>query len=53
MKAIKTIMNLATSAVGLWLVARLMYTYNNPILVGALFVTLICIKCCWEVFEDA
>lgn len=50
-KTIKTILNLAVSASGLWLVARLMYTYNNPIPVGALFVLLVCVKCCVEVIE--
>lgn len=52
MKTIKTILNLAISASGLWLVARLLYTYNNPITVGALFILLICARCCAEVIHD-
>ena len=51
MKTISTILNLAVSASGLWLVARLLYTYNNPIKVGALFVLLVCAKCCIEVIR--
>lgn len=51
MKTVKHILDLAISASGLWLVARLLYTYNNPIKVGALFVLLVCVKCCVEVIE--
>lgn len=45
----KTFLNLATAASGIWLVIRLMYTYNNPVHVGALFILLVCAKCCAEV----
>lgn len=51
LKAVNTVLNLAISASGLWLVARLLYTYNNPIKVGALFVLLVCVKCCVEVIR--
>ena len=51
LKALNTVLNLAVSASGLWLAARLLYTYNNPIKVGVLFVLLICVKCCVEVIE--
>lgn len=51
MKAFFTILNLAIAASGIWLIIRLLYTYNDPITVGALFILLICAKCCAEVIK--
>lgn len=51
MKTIINILNLAIAATGNWLIIRLLITYENPIPVGALFVLLICVKCCVEVLK--
>ena len=51
MRLFKDLLNLAISATGLMLVAKLMFTYGNPIGTGAVFVLLICAKCCVEVIE--
>ena len=52
MRLFKDILNLAISAAGLVLVAKLMFTYGNPIGTGALFVLLMCFKCCVEVIAE-
>lgn len=52
MRLFKDVLNLATSATGLMLVAKLMFTYDNPIGTGALFVLLLCAKCCVEVIWE-
>ena len=49
MKIINTIINLSISAVGLELVRRLLVTYNDPIIIGSLWIVLVCAKCCIEV----
>lgn len=51
-RVIKTILNLSIAASGVLTVVRLLYTYDNPIFVGALFIILICIKCTIEVLDD-
>lgn len=51
MKLINTILNIATAASGIWLVIRLLYTYNDPVSIGSLFILLICAKCCVEVLR--
>ena len=43
--------NLAIAGSDIWLVIRLLYTYNDPVPVGALFILLICAKCCVEVLK--
>ena len=51
MRQLKDLLNLIISIVGLTLFVKLTLTYGNPIRVGALFVLLVCVKCCVEVIE--
>lgn len=51
MKVISNILNIAIAVVGVELVMRLMYTYNDPITFGSLWIIMVCAKCCLDVFK--
>lgn len=51
MKTLMTILNLAIAGVGLFLVSCLLYTYDNPVPLGCLFILLLCAKSCVEVSQ--
>lgn len=50
-KIISTVLNIVIAIVGVELVNRMMVTYNDPITIGALWIVLVCMKCCVDIFE--
>lgn len=51
MKKVNVIINLAVVVTGLELINRLLVTYNDPIIVGAIWIALVGFKCLMEVFK--
>lgn len=51
MKKVNVIINLAIVGTGLELINRLLVTYNDPVIVGAIWISLVGFKCLLDVFK--
>ena len=51
MKKLSTILNIAITLTGLELINRMLVTYNDPIIMGAIWIGLVCVKNIIEVFN--
>lgn len=51
MKKINMILNIVIALTGFELMNRMLVTYNDPIIVGSLWIGLVCLKYILEIFK--
>lgn len=51
MKKVNMILNIVIALIGVELMSRMLFTYNNPIGVGAMWIGLVSLKSIIEVFK--